>query len=272
MRLERGAVLTRYFEGRPFAIYKEVALNRVVSVSKRELPHREWDYYTRASLDFVVCSSQYPRPFELAIEVDSAFHEEPQRKVQDEIKNKICLTAGLPLIRIRSDHITKREGVPFLKYMLDLYFGEKGVRELVDQGGFSTEEEYFPGTEFDGTTALARKLLGYGVFPLGSGLGAALGDKHALYYRATTNLGDRAQKQKGESVGVAGVEVLRRRDDDLVSVLEIERRAYLKECAPNSDVPGVHGWFVAQELALFLCFQELVHKLEHNDVRLEQDV
>src|SRR6516225_4468056 len=71
-----AGLLRRYFHGKQYVIHKDVALNQVVELEKSELPLREFDYYTRASLDFLVCCDDARFTYELAIEYDGAQHEE----------------------------------------------------------------------------------------------------------------------------------------------------------------------------------------------------
>lgn len=274
MKLHKGAlfslgeentfrILDEYFRDSAFVIYKEVALSRVVDASRQELSPREWSYYRQASLDFVICPAHPPHPWELAIEFDSAYHDNAEQKARDDLKNTICVGAGLPLIRIRSDHVLKRDGTPFLKYMLDLYFGEKAVQERVEQGALSPEEEFFPGTEFDGTTKLRKQLEASGIFlPIPALWGQVRNPNEWRWYRV--GVGSDAVRQEdhpGWTIGSASVEILQGLYNPQV-ILSVERRAYLKECSPLYNVPGVHGWFIANEFARFLCFQEVIRKLD----------
>ena len=219
MKLTRGAifsigeentyrVLEEYFQNSPFLLYKEVALNRVIKASRQELNTQEWGYYTRASLDFVVCSTEPPHPWELAIEFDSAFHDTEEIQAKDELKNRICLAADLPLIRLRSDHVIKRENVSFLKYMLDLYFGEKVVQEQVERGALAPDEEFFPHTEFYGTTKLRKKLEDCGIVAPGFLCIVQIENPDEwLWYRVGSSEKARTTK-KGQHVGAAKVEIL----------------------------------------------------------------
>jgi hypothetical protein len=274
MKLSKGAlfslgeentfrVLDEYFRDFPFLIYKEVALNRVIEASREELSAREWDYYTRASLDFVICAADPPHTWELAIEFDSSFHDTPEGQVKDDLKNLLCDRAGLPLLRIRSDHVLKREGVSFLKYMLDLYFGEKAVQELVERGQLDPDEEYFPSTEFEGTTKLRRKLEDRGIIPPSLVLMTPVCDRDKqLWYRIGVGMTDRVSVPRpGWSVASAKVEILRGWNRPPEVLLAVERTAYLKDCSPRHNILGVHGWHIARQFAQLLCFQEIVYRV-----------
>lgn len=44
-------------------------------------------------------------------ELDSHFHDEEKQKIRDERKNRIFITANLPLIRVRKDGVVSREDI-----------------------------------------------------------------------------------------------------------------------------------------------------------------
>jgi len=250
-------VLRNYLRDRPYVIYKEVALSQVIHVKRSELPPREWRYYTSASFDFVICRDQDRQPLELVIEFDGAFHDDPDQEWRDTIKNSLCDKVGLPIVRIRSDHLLSRESVPFLKYMLDLYFGEKGVQELISSGRVSPDEEYFPGTTFDGTIRIKKRLEASGVFPaIVPLLLSAESAEKCFWYRIISGLGKIPFTARTSACTRSTRVELMQGWAAPKSLLSVERTAILRECAPAHNVPGIHSWFIAQEFALFLALQE----------------
>jgi len=79
----------------------QVALNRVVEVRN---PRRgdswrdpRWNRIAQKSLDFVVMRSSDARPV-VAIELDDASHERPERRRRDELLDAVLASAGLPII------------------------------------------------------------------------------------------------------------------------------------------------------------------------------
>jgi hypothetical protein len=82
-------------------IMVQVALNRVVEVRN---PWRgdiwrdsRWNRIAQKSLDFVVMRSGDSRPV-VAIELDDASHERPERRRRDELLDAVLASAGLAII------------------------------------------------------------------------------------------------------------------------------------------------------------------------------
>jgi hypothetical protein len=245
-------VLRKYFHGRPYVVLKDVALNQVLEPEARELPSEEFQFYSRASLDFLVCHDDRDGTFELAVEYDGQYHEDPRQSRRDEIKNDLCARAGLPLIRIGGDAVCLRGETTILEFILDQYFGEKAVAAMRDAGKLSSEDEYF--AEFPETAAIQRRMMQKGLFPPVFALGAEGPSFHwwrvtvkeveprfgkgspARVWRATTHL----EIFKGPLTAAP--------------VFHVTRSASLRDPVPGQSVPGVHGWHLASQLATFLCF------------------
>lgn len=83
------------------------------------LPQREFDYFTRAHLDFLVTRDNMPV---FAVEFDGAHHFIDDRTIEnDVIKNRLCKEAGLPLLRITSTEVEEYDKLTLLDYMLMRY-------------------------------------------------------------------------------------------------------------------------------------------------------
>lgn len=70
----------------------------------------DFHYYLMASVDICVISTQDFLP-KFGFELDSHFHDEEKQKIRDERKNRIFITANLPLIRVRKDGVVSREDI-----------------------------------------------------------------------------------------------------------------------------------------------------------------
>ncbi len=248
-------ILREFFNEMPYLVYKEVSVRQVIEAEREELTPGEWSFYIQSSFDFLICGAVGRQPPELAVEFDSGFHDNPDQQRKDRLKNRLCQEAGLPLLRVRSDHVLKREGESFLKYILTLHFGERAVQERVSAGRLSWDAEYFPSTQFPGTDEIQKRLVARGVFPPIVPLSIpATEAEDRFWFRVST--GQRSVPEPfRRNQASAKVEILRGWNTPQV-VLSVERTASLTECSPGHDVLGVHGWFLAQELALFLAFQE----------------
>lgn len=70
----------------------------------------DFHYYLMASVDICVISTQDFLP-KFGFELDSHFHDEEKQQIRDERKNRIFITANLPLIRVRRDGVVSREDI-----------------------------------------------------------------------------------------------------------------------------------------------------------------
>ena len=247
-------ILERYFHGRAYFIYKDVALNQVIEIARDELQVREFDYFTRASFDFLVCNDDEHQSFEIAIEYDGQYHDDPLQQWRDKTKNMICRKSGLPMIRIGSDVVIDRGGTTILEFVLNQYFGEKEISRLREEGTLGLEEEYF--AVFPETVAIQSRLAQKGLFPP---IMSSMFDPSArslFWWRAFQSHEPQARdlgEFGSEWSATTRVEIFRgtSADDEVFSV---SRTSKLKNPNPAGTAIGVHGWHIASEIATYLCF------------------
>lgn len=251
-------ILRRFYCNKPFVVYKEVALSQVIRANKGEMALREWGFYTRASLDFLVCRDDETQAPELALEFDSGFHDTPEQTRRDSVKNSICATAGLPLIRVRSEQVLEREGYSLLEYMLQLHYGERAVQEQVRAGTLSWDEEYFPGVSFDGIPTIENRLLALGMFPAGLALLAPEHEREAIsWYRILAGGSkNHIPSRQGHDIGAVRIEALHGFSAPKL-LFAAEKTVQLRDCTPGQSILGIPGWHLAQEFAVFICLQEV---------------
>lgn len=93
-----------------------------------------------ASADICVISTQDFMP-KFGFELDSHYHDDEKQKIRDERKNRIFLTANLPLIRVRRDGAVSRDDI------------RNNIREALesmpDLFNFSTSKEIHRNIETD---------------------------------------------------------------------------------------------------------------------------
>jgi hypothetical protein len=247
-------ILRKYFGGRPYIIFKDVALNQVVELDRSELPPREFDYFTRASLDFVICQDDGSLTYELAIEYDGQKHEAASQAWRDRIKDRICRESDLPLIRIGSVAVQMRRNTTILEFILDQYFGEKAISELRASGRLSSEEEYF--IQFPATIAIQKRLMQSGLFPAMF----ALNPTFDLFWHQVLEQGTRHAEHLSAAYGFweATTEVNVFQGSGCArKVLSMTRTVSIQDPNPGYSVLGVHGWHIACELATYLCFDSI---------------
>ena len=241
-----AGALNRYFAARPLYVLKDVSLRQVVTADAKELNDGEWRYYTTAAFDFVVCNKDEDWSWEIVIEYDGLHHKEPLQTKKDALKNRLCIEAGLPIVRVGSDEILIRENMTFLQYILDLYFGEKEMERLKSQRKVAEDEDFFAGYGFPGTDTIEMRLIKRrGLVPAG------LFDLEAVHgYRVLD-----------QDMHTTRIEVLTGwRDPEIV--LSIERSATITAINPKGNVLGVHESHLTSELARFLCFEALERELD----------
>lgn len=80
------------------------------------LSDREFSYFTRAHLDFLVTENSLPI---FAVEFDGPFHKvDAVTCERDLMKNRLCKLANLPLLRISASEIAEHDHMTVLVYML----------------------------------------------------------------------------------------------------------------------------------------------------------
>ena len=99
-----------------FRVYPKVRLADAIGKDDGErLTSREFDYFTRAHLDFLVVEKEVPI---FAVEFDGPRHRDAEAGERDVLKNRLCKSADLPLLRITSVEIAERDRLTLLDYML----------------------------------------------------------------------------------------------------------------------------------------------------------
>lgn len=280
MKLSKGALISmgeaatsralrKYFHKKPHIIHKDVSVRQVIDANRSELEPGEWAYYTKAAFDFVVCKDDAAQSYELVIEYDGIQHENPDQVRKDVLKNRLCVQAGLPILGIGVEDIKIRGDLTILEYMLDLYFGEKALEGLKEEGRIDADEDYFILTRFPETERIISRLKKKGIVSaflihlIDNRYGKSEAEKFYWY-----RIGEKALKSSSDKSSTliswkADVRV------DIIKgwkveepVITVERQVTLKECNPEYNVPGIHRWFLALQLAHFMCFDEVERKVE----------
>lgn len=114
---EIHSILLRRLSDKGYRIYPKVRLGDAIGKDADErLPAIEFDYLTRAHLDFLVVKDEMPV---FAVEFDGLQHfHDPKTIERDVLKNRLCKAADLPLLRITVKEVTERDQWTLLDYML----------------------------------------------------------------------------------------------------------------------------------------------------------
>jgi hypothetical protein len=113
-------ILRRQLAKQGYRVLPKVGLSDALAKDPDDhLPQREFDYFIRAHLDFLVTRENMPV---FAVEFDGAHHFIDDRTIEnDVIKNRMCKAADLPLLRITSSEIAESDKITILDYMLMRY-------------------------------------------------------------------------------------------------------------------------------------------------------
>jgi hypothetical protein len=101
-----------------WTIGANVSVQQVFEKEER-LSSAEFSLYTRGSFDFLVRDDEFMPVF--ALEVDGFGHGQPRQIARDLIKNDLCYRAGLPLLRVRAEHLAEAEETSVLEWLLDAF-------------------------------------------------------------------------------------------------------------------------------------------------------
>jgi Protein of unknown function (DUF2726) len=118
-------------------LYGNTPLSQIVEIRKGELREKEWDYYLKASVDFVLTNPTHEPA--LAIEFDGLgegyssgkryilerqLEEDPYRELKTNFKLDVCYAVGLPLVVIsfeEIEHITDDDTLSIVNSMVGLH-------------------------------------------------------------------------------------------------------------------------------------------------------
>jgi hypothetical protein len=157
------------------------------------------------------------------------------------------------LLRVTAQDSVLRRHTPILDYILNAYLGEKAISELRATGKLLPEEEFFQ--QFDETSKIQVRLMQRGLFPPTFRFGLPV-TQNAFWWQVAERLIDHGDVHKSEQrhwCAATQVRIFRGPSTDH-SVFDVERTVCLRDPNPEYNVPGIHGWDIAQELSKFLCF------------------
>lgn len=107
------------------------------------LQQAEFDFFTKAHVDFVV-TDQETKPL-LIIEYDGLFHASPLQQRRDMMKDALCAKAGLGVLRINANHVTKLyRGISILRWIIEVTELEKAFYIAQEAGQVPWDEPFDP--------------------------------------------------------------------------------------------------------------------------------
>lgn len=125
-------------------IFAKPRLSDVIQKDSTHLTNREFDFYTRSHCDFVVADPD-ARPV-MVVEYDGPLHRlSAEQKERDVIKNELCRRAGLGLLRINDNYVTKiYRGMTVLRWIIEVTELEKAFNAAQEGGRIPWDEPFDP--------------------------------------------------------------------------------------------------------------------------------
>ncbi|WFU14651.1 DUF2726 domain-containing protein [Bradyrhizobium sp. CB3481] len=125
-------------------VFTKFRLSDLIQKGGTHLTNREFDFYTRSHCDFVVADDE-TRPL-LAVEYDGPLHQSSAEQIErDEIKNELCRRAGLGLLRINDNYVTKiYRGMTVLRWIIEVTKLEKAFNAAQEEGPIAWDESFDP--------------------------------------------------------------------------------------------------------------------------------
>jgi len=113
-------ILRKRLEKEGYRVQAKVRLGDAINKDNGEyLDGPDFWYLTRAHLDFLITKDDWPQ---FAVAFDGPHHQQDKKNIENDVlKNRLCRSAGLPLLRIRADQLDDLDQTTALDYMLDRY-------------------------------------------------------------------------------------------------------------------------------------------------------
>ncbi|WP_439580431.1 DUF2726 domain-containing protein [Elioraea sp.] len=123
---------------------------RLSDVLKKDgfLPSDVFNFYTRSHVDFVVTDKNTKPLF--IVEYDGPSHAESRQQERDQIKDALCKEAGLGLLRINTNYITRQyRGISVLRWIIEVTELEKAFYNAQEKGYIAWDEPFDPASVSD---------------------------------------------------------------------------------------------------------------------------
>lgn len=125
-------------------VFTKLRLSDVIQKGGTHLTNREFDFYTRSHCDFVV-ADHHARPV-MVVEYDGPLHQlSAEQQERDEIKNELCRRAGLGLLRVNDNYVTKiYRGMTVLRSIVEVTEFEKAFNAAQEGGHIPWDQPFDP--------------------------------------------------------------------------------------------------------------------------------
>ena len=119
-----------------------------VILKDQPLSSADFGFYTKAHVDFVVTDEQTKPLF--VVEYDGPTHANPVQQRRDRTKDDLCADAGVGILRINANHVTKRyRGMSVLRWIIEVTETEKAFCDAQQSGQVLWDEPFDPAMIMD---------------------------------------------------------------------------------------------------------------------------
>lgn len=122
-------------------VYPKVRIADALNIDRSGLDNPAYSYALKSHFDFLVADGQSLPAF--AVEFDGPSHETPDGRRKDCLKNGICETLGLPLLRVTAAYLEEEnETMSLLAWLADLWFMSEAFFQAQENGSVPDDESF----------------------------------------------------------------------------------------------------------------------------------
>lgn len=124
-------------------VLPKVRIADVIDIEGSGLSNDLYGYALRAHLDLIVTDENHFPLF--AVEFDGPSHTLRRARANDARKNLICERFGLPLARVRDEHVFRKvRGVDYVTWLAEVFFCFRDLVEAQESGALPLDEPLDP--------------------------------------------------------------------------------------------------------------------------------
>jgi hypothetical protein len=102
-------------------VAEKIRVADALEIGASGLSDEEYEYALKAHFDFVVVAGDDHMPL-FAVEFDGPSHDDPDVKRRDALKDAICAKLGMPLLRVREEHLLGLVHESILAWLVRVWF------------------------------------------------------------------------------------------------------------------------------------------------------
>jgi hypothetical protein len=121
------------------SVYAKIRIADVLNMERSGISNDLYSYGLKGHFDFVVADEAALPLF--AVEYDGPTHLDSATIDRDRMKNELCERLGLPLARVRDEHIFRQaRGMDYLTWLSEVYFTFQWLLRAQEEGSFPADE------------------------------------------------------------------------------------------------------------------------------------